>query len=210
MFKNKTLLIGLALFLYACDSSEYPTVGGKVDGLDGELVLQNNKSQELIIEKDGSFAFPNLFYSPYSVVIVDKPVDQTCFITNDSGDVTNQDITDVNVNCYPDIVTFTPLTATTVSVDSVSTATIQYLITNESKRALHLNMSRITAVTQLSGVGICPKAGIMLGINQSCVLSLSVHGNQLNGSISGGPELCQRGESLCFEPSQTDRLNITQ
>ncbi|MFN7097630.1 MAG: hypothetical protein ACK4PR_08760, partial [Gammaproteobacteria bacterium] len=52
--------------------------------------------------------------------------------------------------------TFTPLTATTISVPANGTATVQYQVTNQSSKSHTLVMNSITGVTQITtGTGIC-------------------------------------------------------
>ena len=52
--------------------------------------------------------------------------------------------------------TFTPLTATTISVPSNDTATVQYTVTNQSSRVHTLSMQSIQGITQITtGLGIC-------------------------------------------------------
>ena len=52
--------------------------------------------------------------------------------------------------------TFTPLTATTISVSAEGTASVQYQVTNQSGKARTLVMSPIAGVSQLTtGAGVC-------------------------------------------------------
>ncbi len=82
--------------------------------------------------------------------------------------------------------TFTPLTATTLSVTSDSTATVQYLVTNQSRKSHVLTMKSITGIRQItSGLGVCPMA-FALGSRQSCTLSLEIDGSLLPGNTRVG------------------------
>lgn len=107
--------------------------------------------------------------------------------------------------------TFTPLTATTISVPSNDTATVQYTITNQSSRVHTLSMQSIQGVTQTTtGLGICGNPFILTA-NASCTLSLQVNGSQLNTPINDGPIVCEQGSSLqCYRPASGDILHITQ
>jgi hypothetical protein len=107
--------------------------------------------------------------------------------------------------------TFTPLTATTVSVPSNDTTTVQYTITNQSSRIHTLNMQSISGITQLTtGLGVCGNPFVLTG-KASCTLSLQVNGSQLTSSINDGPIVCEQGSTLqCYRPAATDILHITQ
>ncbi len=106
--------------------------------------------------------------------------------------------------------TFTPLTATTLSIPSNGTATVQYQVTNQSSRTHTLAMNPITGVTQNTGGGYCGNP-FSLGYHQSCVLNLTIDGTTILGGFSGGPVVCQQGSGLqCYQPSASDALNITK
>lgn len=107
--------------------------------------------------------------------------------------------------------TSSPLTATTVSVPSNDTATVQYTITNQSSRVHTLSMQSITGITQLTtGLGVCGNPFVLTG-KASCTLSLQVNGNQLTSPINDGPIVCKQGSTLqCYRPAATNILHITQ
>jgi hypothetical protein len=109
--------------------------------------------------------------------------------------------------------TFTPLTATTISVPSNGTATVQYQVTNQSNKTHTLAMNSITGVTQItSGSGICASPFTLTGHN-SCVLSLQINGGQVMSGNTNGPVVCEQGNSLqCYRPSPADvlKVNVTE
>jgi len=107
--------------------------------------------------------------------------------------------------------TFTPLTATTISVPSNDTATVQYTVTNQSNRIHTLSMQSIQGITQLTtGLGVCGNPFI-LTTKASCTLSLQVNGSQLTPPVNDGPIVCEQGSSLqCYRPASSDILHITQ
>jgi hypothetical protein len=107
--------------------------------------------------------------------------------------------------------TFTPLTPTSISVSNNSTATIQYRVTNQSKKSHQLMMTPIQGITQTTtGVGICGNPFTLLSQGSSCTLSLEIYGNQLSHSIIDGPIICEQGSTLqCYRPGPTDLLNIS-
>lgn len=106
--------------------------------------------------------------------------------------------------------TFTPLTATTLAVPANGTATVQYLVTNQSKRTHTLALKPITGITQLTGGGLCANP-FTLSANASCTLSLSIDGEALTTSIVDGPVVCTAGSTLqCYRPSFANILQITR
>lgn len=107
--------------------------------------------------------------------------------------------------------TFTPLTATTLSVPSNDTATVQYTITNQSSGVHTLSMQSIQGITQTTtGLGICGNPFILTG-KASCTLSLQVNGSQLSSPINDGPIVCEQGSTLqCYRPVSSNILHITQ
>lgn len=106
--------------------------------------------------------------------------------------------------------TFTPdpYYPATVQVSSASSATIKYLITNQSRRTHTLAMQAIAGITQMTSAGNCPNP-FTLGYQQSCTLSLLVNGGALTSNIIGGPVVCQQGSTLeCYQPGSPNGLNI--
>lgn len=112
--------------------------------------------------------------------------------------------------------TLTPLTATTLDVPTNSSATVQYIVTNQARKTLTLAMKPIQGIMQnISGPGICPNP-FSLAQNQSCTLSLSLDGSALPQSVKGGPVICQTNANgtpnpnSCYQPSSSNQLNITK
>jgi hypothetical protein len=110
--------------------------------------------------------------------------------------------------------TFTPLTPTTLSVPSNSTATVQYRVTNQSPAPHTLMMVPMTGITQTTTAGNCPNPFTLSSGNPSCTLTLLVTGSALNADINGGPNVCQQGPDgnpsplQCYQPSQSNSLSI--
>jgi hypothetical protein len=107
--------------------------------------------------------------------------------------------------------TFTPLTATTITVPSNGTATISYTVTNQSNKSHTLKMTPIQGITQLtSGAGICASTFTLATKGSSCILSLQVNGSEMTNTISNGPIVCEQGSSAqCYRPGTNDILHIT-
>ncbi len=80
-------------------------VGGQLAGLlaGNVITIQNNGSDDLLLSEDGAFVFatPVLVDAAYVVSILNQPDDpiQPCVVSQGSGTITNQDITDVVVTC---------------------------------------------------------------------------------------------------------------
>lgn len=89
-----------------------------------------------------------------------------------------------------------------VAVTAVSSATVRYLVTNQSQKPHTLVMNGIKGITPTG----CTAT---LGGKQSCTLSLSVSGANLDGDVVGGPVLCEQGNQLqCYQPGEGDSLKI--
>lgn len=77
------------------------TVGGTVNGLSNTVVLLNNGVDPLTIQANGAFTFSTSLETgnTYSVTIGTQPSNQICSVSNGSGTILNNNITDVTVNC---------------------------------------------------------------------------------------------------------------
>jgi len=80
------------------------TIGGSVSDLTGTgLVLQNNASDDLAIDADGSFTFdtPLIDGTDYWVTVKTQPAgpNQICSVDDGSGTLSGADVTNVNVTC---------------------------------------------------------------------------------------------------------------
>ncbi len=106
--------------------------------------------------------------------------------------------------------TFTPLTATTLTVAANDTATVSYQVTNQSRKTHTLVMKAIPGVTQITTSGNCPTP-FVLGYQQACILNLSINGSALKGNIQGGPIVGQQSNlNQFYQPSSANSLHITK
>jgi len=88
-------------------------IGGKVTGLLGSLVLQNNAGDSLTVTANGAFNFPTVLKNGanYAVTILTQPTGPTCVVSNGSGTAT-ADVTNVTVTCTSDPATvYLPITS---------------------------------------------------------------------------------------------------
>lgn len=89
--------------MVTCNTDTY-TVGGAISGLSGSVTLQNNGTDDLTMNADGSFTFANALSdgSAYVVTILSQPPLQSCNLTNGDGTITSADVTNVGVSCQDD------------------------------------------------------------------------------------------------------------
>lgn len=77
------------------------TVGGVVSGLVGTVSLQNNGSDTLVQNSNGTFTFstPVAQGSPYSITVAAQPATQTCTVINGTGTAPASNVTNIAVAC---------------------------------------------------------------------------------------------------------------
>ena len=77
------------------------SVSGTVSGLQGMLVVQNNKADDITITENGGFIFPGRLNagSSYSVTVLSNPIGQLCLVSNGAGTIFSANITNVTVSC---------------------------------------------------------------------------------------------------------------
>jgi len=82
------------------------TVGGAVTGLAGSVTLQNNGTDNLVRNADGSFTFATALAdsSAYAVTVLTQPTGQTCTVANGSGTISGANVTNADVSCVDDVV----------------------------------------------------------------------------------------------------------
>lgn len=85
-----------------CEDRRY-SVGGTVQGLQGELVLQTQWGDATQVQSNGSFTMPSDFTmgTPYAITIVTQPEQQHCAIVNGRGIVSNDPVTNIHIDCTP-------------------------------------------------------------------------------------------------------------
>ncbi len=77
-------------------------VGGMVNGLtSGTQIVLLNKDQSATVNSDGSFVFPGRIPTgaAYRVFLSQQPPNQVCALSDQAGNVSGQDVTNVQVNC---------------------------------------------------------------------------------------------------------------
>jgi hypothetical protein len=117
---SAVLMVTLIAVLAGCDKSEKApapsvapapaapvklTVGGSVSGFSGNgLILQLNGANDLAVNADGKFNFPNALAkgSAYAVTVKTSPsapIKQTCTVAHGSGSIANTAINNIAVTC---------------------------------------------------------------------------------------------------------------
>ncbi|MCX7633154.1 MAG: FG-GAP repeat protein [Turneriella sp.] len=78
------------------------TVGGSVWGLSGTLVLQNNGGDNVTLNGDGGFSFPNpvLNSETYDVTVLTNPSGQVCHVRDNQGTIAGANVTNITVHCF--------------------------------------------------------------------------------------------------------------
>jgi hypothetical protein len=82
-------------------TSAFYTIGGTMSGLTGTIVLQKNGYDDITLTADGAFTFPTplIDSSKYNIIIKTPPSGQVCGISNGSGTVTGENVTNIAVDC---------------------------------------------------------------------------------------------------------------
>jgi hypothetical protein len=76
-------------------------IGGEISGLTGTVVLQNNGSDSLTVNANGSFTFATGLAdgSDYLVTVSAPPAGQACNVSNGSGTIIAANISNITVTC---------------------------------------------------------------------------------------------------------------
>lgn len=100
----KSSLFSLFIGLSGCgggDDGDGYTIGGTIAGLNGKVVLQNNKSDDLEVTNNGNFHFPKELNSgdKYEVTVLSQPSGQICSVDAGSGTIGDINIDTITVSC---------------------------------------------------------------------------------------------------------------
>ena len=91
------------------NTAPHYAIGGKVQGLLGTLVLQDNTTDDLTVTADGDFVFSTPLPSGalYSATVAVPPPGQSCTVSDGTGTVAAADVTSISVTCMDSAVDFT-------------------------------------------------------------------------------------------------------
>ncbi|MCJ7555594.1 MAG: cadherin-like beta sandwich domain-containing protein, partial [Gammaproteobacteria bacterium] len=83
------------------DVAQTYTVGGSVGGLIGNMTLQNNGADDLIVNAIGSFSFATAMAdgTAYAVTVSSQPAGQLCIVSNGAGTISGANVINVSVSC---------------------------------------------------------------------------------------------------------------
>lgn len=96
-----------------------------------------------------------------------------------------------------------------IRISTAGTATIEYLVTNQSNAPHTLTIQPVQGIEQVVTGNHCAQPFTLNQDHKSCILALKVDGNRLKGDVQAGPIVCEQGGNLlCYQPSPTDSLNI--
>lgn len=106
--------------------------------------------------------------------------------------------------------TIVPITQTAFVVGAEEVRTIQYRVTNQSRKQHRLEMKPVPGIAQLTGgAGLCGRV-FTLQLRESCLLTLQVDGRNVTRPIGGGPVVCSEGSAIqCYRPDAANSLDIT-
>lgn len=111
----------------------------------------------------------------------------------------------------PPMYTIEPLSNVTVGIPSNSSNSIQYLVTNQSSKAITVVMQPITGINQAISCEL--KAKNMAG--SSCTITLNINGSDLpENGIQGGPRLCRANPdgspnpNQCYQATANNALHV--
>ncbi len=185
------------------------TVGGRITGLDGTIVLQNNNQDELTIKPSDSsvFIFPTALSDgqAYAVTIKTKPAGHDCYVNRGTGIITGANVGNVEINCgralshNPFI--FTPGTGGTVSYTLTYTAGANGSLTGTTPQTVNsgANGSAVTAVADThyhfvnwsDGSTANPRTDTSVAANKTVTANFAIdtytltYAAGVNGSLTG-------------------------
>lgn len=109
----------------------------------------------------------------------------------------------------PPVVTFFPLTPTTLTLPFDEDTFVVYEVTNPSAFPHSFTMTPIVGVDVAPGSASCTNP-FVLAAQESCVLFLHLFGSRMVGNISGGPVICITGNPMqCSQPMPENQLQAT-
>lgn len=92
---------------FVCNLATH-TIGGQITGLAADTLILTNGGNQLTLTKDTatnlyptSFTFPTqvTYKTTYGVTVLQQPTGQTCTVTNGAGEMGDEDIASIRINC---------------------------------------------------------------------------------------------------------------
>ncbi len=200
------------------------SVAGSITGLatGNQVVLQNNTSDDLIVNDNGSFKFNTGFINgaTYSVSVLTQPStpNQNCTISNGSGTIAGSDISNVSINCitisYSISVNVSGLannnqlvlqnnSGDDLTADSNSQFTFSTTLLDESTYDVTV-LSQPTSPNQ--NCAISNGSSSLIGMNAD---NINVVCTTIQYTIAGNVSGLASGNSLVLQNNSTNDLNIS-
>lgn len=210
-FNNSGSIMGNTTVQINCDFDSYP-VGGTVNGLiAGTLRLQINGGDTAVISKNGPYTFTQNIANntSYTVTIAKQPAGQVCTLSNATGTVTNNKVTNVNASCRAVETTLsTSLTELALSIKGIT----EYGVSNnpasgKARRLEFTNTGTRSALNVTAQIGNLPAGtmvsqntctGVTLGVGVSCMVEINPDST---ASYSSGITPCTANGGAAPNPS---------
>ena len=124
------------------------SVGGVVNGLVGQVTLQNQGADDLTLTENGSFTFPRLMFdgSEYFVSVLQQPDGQECVVVGGAGNLSGANVTSVEVNCA--------LAGPHLSLSSASIKTLTFGWTEIPDAVEYRLLERVTDTTDFEEIAV--------------------------------------------------------
>ena len=192
------------------------SVGGKVSGLSGSLVLQNNAADDRAINADGAFTFaaPVADGSAFKVTVLTQPAGLTCSVSSGTGTISTSNVTDVAVVCaanpYTVGGTVSGLKGTVVLQDNGGD---DFSVTADGSFVFATPIAdgssyKVTVLTQPAGqtCAVTSGTGMIAGADVGNVsVACATNNYTIGGTITGLPN----GSTLLLQNDGGGNLNIT-
>ncbi len=145
-------------------------ISGITNGLNDTVILQNNGSDNLIINATGGFRFTTALnnLSNYAVTVLTQPTTQTCTIANANGQVNGSNVSDLVVDCTDNILSSdsNSLDYGTIFVGDISAKTVT--LTNTGNNDVVLSSFTYPNTPFTISSGNCLIIPVILLAGQSC------------------------------------------
>ena len=169
-FNPKSKIYALFNFPTHSGSSSTYILSGRVTGLIGTLIIENNLSESLTILTNGDFSFSSRYNpnSSYSISITSKPNSQSCTLSNSSGTFQNMNISSLFIDCKNNLNTLSSLVPSAGNLNPVfSSSNFNY---------------RFTVLNSISSITLTPTAND--SIARITINGITVSSGNSSGSIS--------------------------
>ena len=211
--------------VYAFNGNGYYGVGGEVTGglpflSNLFLVLQNNLTDDIALGGNGAFSFHTALAdgASYDVTVKTQPIGYTCVVTNGSGVISSNNVTNIIVNCNQttysvggivsgleagnSIAVIDGTRMKTISANGVYVLSDQYL-TNMSYNVI-VNTDGINQTCTADHPTGTINQNNITNVNINCII-IPIDTYQVGGSLVG----LDTGNSITLQNNLTDDLVVS-